>query len=188
MTLQTSQLHRNVFRIRNWEASTSIYARNVDWTEDDFRNLNSKNLGKIWMCANSSRYDFDKCLALILLYVALSGGTFNICELSQQYNCPMRTVHNYFSWKCIWSLLLLYLVYMYMYVSGPEMPCACIYEWTWSKGTHIDHPRRNIKIVQAKSMYNDHGELSSCRYHIFWQSSIQRGRHTQSFACNLVLT
>ena len=79
--------------------------------EDDFRNLTAK------VSANLDnpikRYDFFKGF-INFLYVALSGGTLLISVMSKQYNCLMEL---YFSWKCIFLLILyLYFILIFRYV------------------------------------------------------------------------
>ena len=119
------------------------------------------------------------------MYVALSGGTLLIYVMSQQsYNCLMElyifffffflyTKFN-FSWKCIFPPLLYFgmlgLRWMWMHLWLNEM----IYDW--SNGLYW-YPMKikNIVKIYVQSQWR----VVLLWYHIFWQSSIQRGRHTQ---------
>ena len=63
----------------------------IGWMEDNFRNLNSKSLGKFgW---SSQEIWFFKGF-INFVYVALSGGTLLIFVMSQQYNCLMELYTN----------------------------------------------------------------------------------------------
>ena len=61
--------------------------------EDDFRNLTAK----VWANLDNpiKRYDFQK-VSLILVCVALSGGTLVISVISQQYNSLMELYTNFY--------------------------------------------------------------------------------------------
>ena len=97
------------------------------------------------------------------VYVALSGGTFLISVMSQQYNC--------LSWKCIFPLLL--------YLGMLGVRWMCMHSW-------MNLIKRTIDIQEEEKIVKIYVQ-SQWRVvllwydNIFWQSSIQRGRHTQLF-------
>ena len=106
------------------------------------------------------------------MYVALSGGTLLIYVMSQQYNCLMELYTNFHK----------ILLFMKMYLPSSfilscvraEMNVHAVMKWTWSKGQLISKKKKMVKIhVQSQ------WRVVLLWYHIFWQSSIQRGRHTQ---------
>ena len=107
------------------------------------------------------------------MYVALSGGALPISVMSQQYNCLNGTVHKflqkiYFSWKCIFFLLL------YLGLLGMRWMCMHLWMNLIKRTIDIQEKGTNVKIyVQSQR------RVVLLWYHIFWQSSIQRGRHTQ---------
>ena len=106
------------------------------------------------------------------VYVALSGGTLLISVVSQQYNCLME-LHKfltkfYFSWKCIFPLLL------YLGMLGLRWMCMHLWMNLINRTIGIQESSKIVKIyVQSQ------WRVVLLWYHIFWQSSIQRGRHTQ---------
>ena len=65
--------------------------------------------------------------------------------------------------------------YTYRYVKA-EMNVHAIYEWTWSKGLLISKKNEKFwKSIHVQSQWR----VVLLWYHIFWQSYIERGRHTQ---------
>ena len=106
------------------------------------------------------------------MYVALSGGTLLISVMSQQYNCLMELYTNfykiYFSWKCIFPLLL--------YLGMLGLRWMCMHLWmNLIKRTSDTQEQLKIVKIYVQSQWG----VVLLWYHIFWQSSIQRGRHTQ---------
>ena len=140
--------------------------------ENDFRNLTAK----VW--ANLDTIIVIQSRAMIFkglinfVYVALSGGTLLISVMSQQYNCLMELHTNftkfYFSWKCIFPLLL--------YLGMLGLRWMCMHLWMNLIKITIDIQEK-WKIV--KIYVQSQWRVVLLWYHIFWQSSIQRGRHTQ---------
>ena len=103
------------------------------------------------------------------VYVALSGGTPLIPVMSQQYNCLMELYKKkYFSWKCIFPLLL------YLGILG--LRWMCMHLWMNLIKRTIDI-KENLKFV--KIYVQSQWRVVLLWYHIFWQSSTQRGRHIQ---------
>ena len=96
----------------------------------------------------------------------------NICDVTT-VQLSNRTVHKFLqiffsSWKCIFPLFL--------YLGTLGLRWMCMHLW-------MNVIKRTIDI-QEKLKYLKIYVQSQCRvvllwYHIFWQSSIQRGRHTQ---------
>ena len=124
--------------------------------EGDFRNLTAK----VWANLDNpvKRYDFSK-VSLILCMSPSQMALFQYlwCHNSTTvyWNCTQNFTKFHFSWKCIFPLLLYYTSFIYIW--GWD-ECACIYEWTGSKGLLISK-----KIWKCwKSMYKVNGELSSC--------------------------
>ena len=106
------------------------------------------------------------------MYVALSGGTLLISVMSQQYNCLMELYTNVYKMLLFMKMYLLS-SFRLRYVRA-EMNVHA-YEWTWSKRLLIS----NKKIKNLKIYVQSQWRVVLLWYHIFWQSSIQRGRHTQ---------
>ena len=109
------------------------------------------------------------------MYVALSGGSLLISVMSQQYNCLMELYTHfdnffffYFSWKCIFSLLL--------YLGMLGLRWMCMHLWMNLIKRTIDIQE---KLTIVKIYVQSQWRVVLLWYHIFWQSSIQRGRHTQ---------
>ena len=108
------------------------------------------------------------------VYVALSGGTLLISVMSQQYNCLMElytisfSSKFNFSWKCIFPVL--------SYLGMLGLRWMCMHLW-------INLIKRTINIQEKlkilKIYLQSQWRVVLLWYHIFWQSSIQRGRHTQ---------
>ena len=143
----------------------------IGWMEDDFRNLTAK----VWANLDNpiKRYDFPNSF-INFLYVALSGGTLLINVMSQPYNCLIELYTHflntkfYFSWKCIFPLLL--------YLGMLGLRWMCMHLWMNLIKRIIDIQEK-LKIV--KIYVQSQWRVILLWYHIFWQSSIQRGRHTQ---------
>ena len=107
------------------------------------------------------------------MYVALSGGTLLfICDVTT-VQLSNGTVHkflqNFTFHENVSSL------FFYTWVCEGWDECACIYVWNWSKGTiDIQEQSKIVKIYVQSQWW-----VVLLWYHIFWQSAIQRGRHTQ---------
>ena len=107
------------------------------------------------------------------MYVALSDGTLLISVMSQLYNCLMEMYTHffykfYFSWKFIFPLLL------YLGMLGLRWMCMHLWMNLTKRTIDIQEEEKKRKIyVQSQ------WRVVLLWYHIFWQSSIQRGRHTQ---------
>ena len=94
--------------------------------------------------------------------------------MSQQYNCLMelytKFLKYYFSW--IWLFPLLLVLYLGM------LGLRWMYMHLWmnliNRTIDIQEKFKVVKIY-VKSQWR----VVLLWYHIFWQSSIQRGRHTQ---------
>ena len=107
------------------------------------------------------------------MYVALSGGTLLISVMSQQYNCLMELYTNFynifdFSWKFIFPLLL------YFGMLGLRWVCMHLWMNLIKRTNDIQEKLKLVKIY-----VHSQWRVVLLWYHIFWQSSIQRGRHTQ---------
>ena len=103
--------------------------------------------------------------------VALSGDTLLISVMSQQYNCLMELYtifFPHFSWICTFPLLL--------YLGMLGLRWMCMHLWMNLIKRTIDI-QEQLKIV--KIYVQSQWRVVLLWYHIFWQSSIQRGRHTQ---------
>ena len=122
--------------------------------EDDFRNLTAKVL------ANLDNPFFKGFINVV--YVALSGGTLLISVMSQQYNYLMEL------WKCIFPLLL------YLGMLGLRWMCMYLWMNLINKTIDIQEKLKIVKIYEQSQW-----RVVLLWYHIFWQSSTQRGRHTQ---------
>ena len=110
------------------------------------------------------------------VYVALSCGTLLISVMSQQYNCLMELYTIFFFFFLLF--LKLYLsssLYLHVGMLGLRWMCMHnlwmnLIKWT----VNIQGKNFCVKIyVQSQ------WRVVLLWYHIFWQSSIQRGRHTQ---------
>ena len=134
------------------------------------RNLTAK----VWATLDIpiKRYDFFKGF-INFVYIALSGGTLLISVMSQQYNCLLELHTHFFtkfysSWKCIFPLLL------YLGMLGLRWMCMHLWMNLIKRTIDIQENKEIVKIyVQSQ------WRVVLLWYHIFWQSSIQRGRHTQ---------
>ena len=121
------------------------------------------------------------------MYVApLRWHSFNICNVTT-VQLSNGTVHKFFKqnftfhenvssiffYTCTW---VKYFFLCKRLASLGLDECACIYDWTWSTGLLIS--KKNYQLW--KSVYKVNGELNVLFwYHIFWQSSVQRGWHTK---------
>ena len=103
-----------------------------------------------------------------VVYVALSGGTLLISVMSQQYNCLMELYTLFLKMYLPSSFILRYV--------RAEMNVHAFMNKLDQKDYWNPRKKRRKKW---NSMYKVNGELSSCDITLFWQSSIQRGRHTQ---------
>ena len=106
------------------------------------------------------------------MYVALSGGTLLISVMSQQYNCLMELYTNFYK---ILLFMKMYLPssFILRYVRA-EMNEHAFMNELYQKDYW--YPRK-IKIL--KICVQSQWRVVLLWYHIFWLSSIQRGRHTQ---------
>ena len=107
------------------------------------------------------------------MYVALSGGTLLISVMSQQYNCLMELYTNFYK----------ILLFMKMHLpSSFVLRYMLGLRWMWMH-LWINLIKRTIdmqKKLQIMKIYvQSQWRIVLLWYHIFWQSSIQRGRHTQ---------
>ena len=143
----------------------------IEWMEDDFRNLTAK----VWANLDNpiKRYDFSK-VSLILCTCTcrhLRWHSFNICDVTT-VQLSNGTIHKfftkfYFSWKCIFPLLL------YLCMLGLKWMCMHLWMNLIKRTIDIQEKLKIVKIyVQSQ------WRVVFLWYHIFWQSSIQRGRHT----------
>ena len=108
------------------------------------------------------------------MYVAFSGGTLLISVMSQQYNCLLE-LYTIFKYKIS--------LFMKMHISSSfkilryvrsEMNVYAFMIELDQKDYDIQEKLKIVKIcVQSQ------WRVVLLWYHIFWQSSIQRGRHTQ---------
>ena len=107
------------------------------------------------------------------MYVALSGGTLLIYVMSKQYNCLMELYTN------VYKILLFMKVYLPSsfilgYVIG--LRWMCMHLWMNLIKRTIDIQEK-LKLVQI--YVQSQWRVVLLWYHIFWQSFISRGRHTQ---------
>ena len=105
------------------------------------------------------------------MHVALSGGTLLISVMSQQYNYLMELYTNFFK---ILLFLKMYLPssFILRYVRAEMIVYVFMIELD-QEDYWYPRKTKNCENLCIKSM-----EILLW-YHIFWQSSIQRGRHTQ---------
>ena len=107
------------------------------------------------------------------MYLALSWSGGTLLMMSQQYNCLMELYtifffFFYFSWKCIFPLLL------YLGMLGLRWMCMHLWMNLIKRTINIQEILKLVKIyVQSQ------WRVVLLWYHTFWQSFIQRGRHTQ---------
>ena len=108
------------------------------------------------------------------MYVALSGGTLLISVMSQQYNCLMEL------YKFFYKIVL----FMKMYLPSSFILGTCMLGLRWMcMHLWMNLIKRTIDIQEklkiVKIYVQSQWRVVLLWYHIFWQSSIQRGRHTQ---------
>ena len=107
------------------------------------------------------------------MYVALSGGNLLISVMSQQYNCLMElhtnSLQNFKFHENVSSLL-----YLDNYVRG-EMNVHVFMNELDQKDYWYPRKVKKLWKIYVQSQWR----VVLLWYHIFWQSSIQRGRHTQ---------
>ena len=108
------------------------------------------------------------------VYVALSGGILLISVMSQQYNCLMELYTQIF-----YKILL----FMKMYLPSSSynlgmlgLRWMCMHLWMNLIKRTIDIQE---KLKMVKIYVQSQWRVVLLWYHISWQSSIQRGRHTQ---------
>ena len=106
------------------------------------------------------------------VYVALSGGTHLISVMSQQYNCLMD-LYTHFYKILLFMKMYLPSSFILRYVRA-EMNVHAFMKELDQRSIDI---QENLKIV--KIYVQSQWRVVLLWYHIFWQSSIQRGRHTQ---------
>ena len=107
------------------------------------------------------------------MYVALSGGTLLISVMSQQYNCLMELYTKFYkilSWKWIFPLL------SYLGMLGLKMIVHAFMNERDQKDYW--YPRK-LFLQIVKIYVQSQWRVVLLWYHIFWQSSIHRGQHTQ---------
>ena len=106
------------------------------------------------------------------MYVALSGGTLLISVMSQQYNCLMELHTNCLQNLAFHENVSSLFFYILRYVRAEMNVHAFMNELDrkdyW-------YPRKKKMKIYVQSQWR----VALLWYHIFWQSSIQRGRHTQ---------
>ena len=137
--------------------------------EDDFRNLTTK----VWANLDNpvKRYDFSK-VSLILCMSPSQMALFQYlwCHNSTTvyWNSTQNFTKFHFSWKCIFPLLL--------YSGMLGLRWMCMHLWMNLIKRTIDI-QENVKIL--KIYVQSQWRVVLLWYHIFWPSSIQRGRHTE---------
>ena len=103
------------------------------------------------------------------MYDALSGGTLLISVMSQQYNCLMQLYTNFYN----------ILLFMKTYLPSSIMlglRWMCMHLWMKLIKRTIDI---QDKLKLMKIYVQSQWRVVLLWYHMFWQSSTQRGRHTQ---------
>ena len=98
----------------------------------------------------------------------------NICDVTTVQLSNMESVNkslqNYhFSWKCIFPLLL------YLGMLGLRWMCMHLWMNLLKRTIDIQEQLKKNWKIYVQSQWR----VVLLWYHIFWQSSIQRGRHTQ---------
>ena len=108
------------------------------------------------------------------MYVALSDGTLPISVMSQQYNCLLELytiffIKFHFSWKCIFPSFI-FLRYVRAKMNVHAFMNELDQKDYW-------YPRKfeNCEYLHVQSQWR----VVLLWYHMFWASSIQRGRHTE---------
>ena len=114
------------------------------------------------------------------MYVALSGGTLLISVMSQQYNCLMElyvyTFLQNFTFHENVSSLFLYILTYTLGMLG--LRWMCMHLWMNLIKRTIDI-QENFKILKIYVQSQWRVTVVLLWYHIFWQSAIQRERHTK---------
>ena len=108
------------------------------------------------------------------MYVALSGGTLLLSVMSQQYNCLMEL------YKKKYKIVLFMNMYLpssfiLRYVRA-EMNVHAFMNELDQKDYWYPRKKKNV-IIYVQSQWR----VVLLWYHIFWQSSIQKGQHTQLY-------
>ena len=107
------------------------------------------------------------------MYVALSGDTLliSVISVSQQYNCLMELYTKFYK---ILLFMKMYLPssFILRYVTAEMNVHACMYPFDQKD---YWYPREMKKNIYVQSQWR----VVLLWYHIFWQSSVHRGRHTQ---------
>ena len=137
--------------------------------EDDFKNLTAKVQANL--DTPIKRYDFSK---VSFVYVALSGGTLLLSVMSQQYNCLMELYTNFYKMVLVMKMYL---------PSSLILRCVRAEMNVHAFMNELDkkdywYPRKN-KEKKLKIFVQSQWRVVLFWYHIFWQSSVQRGRHTE---------
>ena len=108
------------------------------------------------------------------MFVALSGGTLLISVMSQQVQLSNGTVHKFLQNVTFHENVSSLFSYKYLGMLG--LRWMCMHLWMNLIKRAIEF-WENFKIV--KIYVQSQWRVVLLWYHIFWQSSIQRGRHTQ---------
>ena len=126
-----------------------------------------QQFGQIWII--QSIWFFKGFINFV--YVALSGGTLLISVMSQQYNCLMELYTKFYQ---ILFFMKMYLPSCFILMLGLRWMFMHLWMNLIKRTIDIQEKLKIVKIyVQSQ------WRVVLLWYHIFWQSSIQRGRHTQ---------
>ena len=107
------------------------------------------------------------------MYVALSGGILLIYVMSQQYNCLLELYTNFYK---ILLCMKMYLPSSFILrFVRTEMNVHAFMNELDQKDYWYPRKIKNCESLQVQSQWR---VVLMC-YHIFWQSSVHRGRHTQ---------
>ena len=108
------------------------------------------------------------------MYVALSGDTLLISVMSQQYNCLLELYTNFYKISLFMKMYNLPSSFILIGMLG--LRWMCMHSW-------MNLIKRTINIQEqlkiVKIYVQSQWRVVLLWYYIFWQSSIQRGRHTQ---------
>ena len=110
------------------------------------------------------------------MYVALSGGSLLISVMSQQYNCLMELYTNLYKILLFMKMYLIFPLLLYLGMLG--LRWMCMHLWM-NLIMDKDYWCMHEKLKNVKIYVQSQWRVVLLWYHIFWQSSIQRGRHTQ---------